>query len=155
MKVRRFYDLPTLEKAVNRDDVLPYVAAATPGEHWLDMSAFFKRKGNMAFKGGRGVMLACLRSRGVYEIHYLFPTDMRGPVASQIAKEVLRLLFTEYRARAIVGKVPVGNLPSRMFSRHIGGVSTGKCRDHTGNPCIGYKLERSRWVELQAALPVA
>lgn len=138
-KIRRFYDAKTLNKLVNRADILPYVA---PGYESLDASAFFKRPGNVAFKAGRGAMLFAERRKGVYDTHYLFPTDMRGPEALKIARAIVAEVFTSLRAKAMVGKVPVEHMRSRVFTRALGFVPTGRCRDSSGRKCIGYILER-------------
>lgn len=145
-KIRRFYDAKTLNKLVNRSDILPYVA---PGYAQIDVSDFFKRPGNVAFKAGRAAIIFARRRKGVYEMHYLFPTDMRGPEALKIARAILSEVFTSLRAKAIVGKVPVENMPSRVFSRALGALPTGSCRDASGRECVGYALRRERWMSLR------
>ncbi len=143
-RVRRITDAKTLNKAVNRPDVLPTLA---PGYESLDMSGFFKRRGNIALKYGRAVVLLAPRKGGVYEMHYILPEDMRGCEGLAAVREVVNYAFTALRAKTIVGKVPKHHLRSRVFARALGAMPTGPCRDAEGTECIGYVLEAKQWAD--------
>lgn len=141
-KVRRIADAKTLNKLVNRPDVISLIA---PDYERLDMSEFFRRPGNVALKYGRAAMLLALRKRGIYETHYVIPEDMRGPEGLAASREMINYAFTALKARAMVGKVPKLHLRSRVFTRALGAMPTGPCRDASGTECIGYILEAKRW----------
>lgn len=144
-KVRYIRDAKTLNRICNRPDILPQVA---PGYEAVDMTEFFRRPGNMAMKVGRAVMLFAPRKRGYYEIHYLIPSDLRGKEGLAAVRQMVNEVFTKHRARAILGSVPCAHMPSRVFSRALGALPTGKGRDAAGRDCIHYILEREHWAEL-------
>lgn len=145
-KIRRFYDAKTLNKAANLPEVLPQVA---PGYESIDLSGCLKKQGTIALKCGRAVMLFAARSKkGVYEAHYLFPADIRGKEALGVVKDMLREVFTTYRARVIVGDVPLSHMPARIMSRAAGCLPCGRRYDALGRECIHYRLERDKWAGL-------
>lgn len=144
-KVRRIYDAKTLNRICNRPDILPFVA---PGCAYVDITGFFKRKGNMALKYGRAVMLFALCRKGEYEIHYLIPSDIRGKEGLAAVRKIVDLVFTKHRAKAILGAVALDHMPSRVFSRALGALPVGRCHDASGRECIRYRLECIRWATL-------
>lgn len=141
-KVRRIYDAKTLNKIVNRPDIIAMLA---PDYSSLEMGPFFKRKGNVALKHGRATMLFAQRRKGLYEAHFLIPAEMRGREGLHAARAMMGYVFTSLNARAIVYKVPEQHMPSRIFCRALGGETTGPCKDAAGTDCIGYIMERDKW----------
>lgn len=141
-KVRRITDAKTLNKIVNRPDVLPLLA---PDYESLDMSGFFKNPNNTALKYGRVCVLVSALKRKKYDFRYIIPEDLRGADGLRAVKEIVNYAFTELHAEAILGKVPVDHIRSRVFARALGAMPSGKCRDASGARCIKYILERAKW----------
>lgn len=111
----------------------------------LDLRLFYGRPGNISIGDERGVILFCHLHDGVYEGHLLMGTSLRGKKALEHARAILHWLFTLYEASAIVGNIPLDNASSRVFTRALGFARLGVSADHTGCPCVNYRLEKSAW----------
>lgn len=145
-----------LNELCNSPEITPYVA---PGMCDIDMSGFFEQPFNVALFYGTGAVIFGALDMSLeghtYEMHYLFPRSMRGRAALAACRDALRVMFTEHRARAILGKTPAGHRAARHFSAALGGIPQGTCVDGTGRDCIVYMLERATWATSSAALSAA
>lgn len=141
-------EIALLQRVTNQPEVLAGVA---PGYLRLDMGAFFDRPGNFLFGDDRGLVLFGDLGNGVFDVHYLFTSSLRGRAALLTIKEAFSALFTYHNARAITGAIPRENRASRAMTRALGCSPTGISVDSQGRDCINYVLERATWVTFSGA----
>lgn len=137
-----------LNLLVNQPEILPYMAPS----YWrVDMSGFFDRPGNLIVGDARGVVLFANAGNGLYEVHYMLTSSLRGPAALARIKEAFNALFTYRDATAIVGSTPRENRAARAMNRALGGRPIGESTDTQGRPCTTYILERKTWAASSGA----
>lgn len=83
---------------------------------------------------------------GVYQMHTMSLPGTRGKAMMQDAKEMIRAVFTTYRADMIWGQTPIGNRPARLFNRLVGAVSAGFGAHHIAGSVEYFRNSRARWL---------
>lgn len=141
-------DTTLLNLVANQPEVL---MATAPGYLRVDLTPFFDNPENLMVGTSAGVVLFALKDPGIYEMHYLFTSRLRGPDALRAIKDAIRQLFTYREACAIVGSTPRENRAARAMNRALGGRPVGESVDSLGRNCIIYILERATWVRLSGA----
>jgi hypothetical protein len=89
----------------------------------FDAEAWLSDPANLALSDGRNMMLFSQESDDTYCGHWLLVD--RGRDAFLAAIELLRSVFTDYRARTVYGLVPAHCRASAWFTRQMGFVSSG------------------------------
>lgn len=141
-------DAELLNLVANQPEVL---AGTAPGYLAVDLVGFFDRPGNVMLGDARGVMLFGYQGDGVYDMHYLLTSSLRGKNALLTIREAIGALFTYHNAHAIVGATPRDNRAARAMNRALGGRPYGVSVDSQGRDCINYVLERATWAISSAA----
>lgn len=141
-------DTELLNRVANQPEVLAGVA---PGYLRLDLEGFLEQPRNVMFGDERGLVLLGFKNAGVYDMHYLFTSSLRGRYALNAIKEAIGALFTYHSAHAITGSTPRDNRAARAMNRALGGRPIGVSVDSQGRHCIDYVLERATWVHLSGA----
>jgi hypothetical protein len=140
-----------LNALVNQPDVL---MAMAPGYDHVDMSSFFGRFGNIMLGDEHGAGLFAMHEPRIYEAHFLFPDATRPRRLVDVCRGMLRTMFTDYDAKAIVGDTPADNARARAMTRALGFTPQGLSATPSGRRCVHYRLTRMEWAELAASLPL-
>lgn len=88
----------------------------------------------------------------VYDIHFLFPPEVRGIRAVNSARAMLAEAFTNYGAARITGTISRSHRAARWFIRQIGFVPVGT-GERGGKPVVHYALDRKAWLGSQPERP--
>ena len=135
MKVLRIYDAEILNARINKPEILPVVA---PGHASYDLTEFIENRRNVALSHGPAMAIFQYLGEGIYQGHYLNPSDYRGRGARESSKMMISELFTNYPADAIYGRISRNHRAARVMSRSLGFTMIGECRDAEGQPCVEY-----------------
>lgn len=110
--IYRTYDAEEVEKSVE-----PYATDYDP--EWIeDMH-------NIALSDGNGnINLFTFERPSIYSGHYFY-LNRRGQDAFDMAKESLNRIFTFYKAKLVVGLVPVEQRGARLLSEALGFTTHG------------------------------
>lgn len=130
----RTKDLEAVVKAVSeyRENILGFYP-----EEWL------ANDNNLAFTDEFGnISLFEWNYPGVYTGHYFF--FVRGKKAVDLSREILRIVFDEYKVKAIRGITPLKHLGARWMTKKLGFKSYGIV--HTPNgPEELFVLTKEEW----------
>lgn len=116
-----------------------------PGYDSFDLTEFVYDTDNVCLMSNGAVAIFAGIGDAAYEGHYLFPAYVRGRKALTVAKDMLRAMFTTYKARAIHGHVSRSHRAARTLTRALGFTVVGDSRDALGRECVHYLLERDAW----------
>lgn len=117
----------------------------------LDNRWFFANEGeNIALEHDGGCMPFCRVWGYDFDMHFLFPKEMRGPRVLAAAREMLREMFTRYRAERITGTISRTHLAARMVIRQLGFVPVSDS-ELCGRQAITYSMDKATWLGLQPA----
>lgn len=121
------------------------------GDEKVDDTWFFEDHHNFALEDAGGCIPFVYDHRsptaGVYDIHFLFPLEVRGLRALISARAMLREAFTTYHATRITGAISRSHRAARWFIRQLGFAPVGTL-EHCGRPHVRYVLEREIWLGL-------
>lgn len=132
----------------NNPKVLPHVAL---GYARLDLSPFYMNAENIALGDYFGGALFAFVSPGIYEGHYLFDPSVRGSAIVRRCRAMLKAMFEDFGAEAIIGHTPVEDARARVLSRALGFAPNGTSVSPSGRSCVDVILERNAWAILSAA----
>jgi hypothetical protein len=137
MKVSRIYDAETLNERINEPDIL---VNAAPGYVSYDLSEFVYDIRNIVLSHSRSMAIFQYLGEGVYQGHYMNPSDYRGRDARESSKMMLSEMFTNYPVDAIYGRISRNHRAARVMTRSLGFTMIGKCRDAEGQSCVEYLI---------------
>lgn len=108
---------------------------------WLD-----DETGNFILSdGGSNYSLFEKEEDGVYSGHYYF-LDETTPTREKIkiANEMIDTVFSQYKARLIVGLTPLNNRPALLFNKWLGFQRVETVTDEAGQKCGLFKLTKNK-----------
>ena len=143
--LRRITDPDELNRAVNKPEIIPFVAK---GYDYVDLSAFVAKPRNVALEQEGGVMIFAEATPNVFEGHYLFPKEVRGKQAQSIARAMISEVFTNHGAHAIYGDISRDNRAACVFTRALGFHVFWKSVDCDAAPRVRYFMTREEWASL-------
>lgn len=149
MQVSRVYSPETLNRVVNREDILPYVA---PGYDSYDLTEFLEDRRNIALCCEQAYAIFQQLDEGVYEGHYFFLSPTRGKKTFLAAKKILNEMFTIHSARTIHGLTPRKFRAARYVSRALGFEPVGDSRNNVDVDCIHYVLSAEKWAQFSESV---
>lgn len=144
MQVARVFSPETINRVVNHEDILPYIA---PGYTEYDLSDFLRDRRNIALQCEQAFAIFQWLADGVYEGHYLFLPPTRGKKSAAAARKILDEMFTKHGAQIIHGQTPRGFRAARALTRALGFETVGASRDNVGRECVHSALTANKWAQ--------
>lgn len=141
-KVRRIYDAKTFTWLLGQDDIMAY---ANPHGEDFDPAEYIKDKDIWLLHVHGCYMLFEKQAKRRFEGHLLLPKAARGPSSIKNCKKMLAYVFTHGKASCIYGIVPSEHMRARVFTRALGFLPHGPCRDAIGRDCVQYVMEGRQW----------
>lgn len=121
---------------INSEAIYPWVACRIPRGQ-LDMSPLVADEANFLFECEGGAIFLQRLEDGVYEGHWQFLPEFRGPRALAAAQSVKREMFERHGARKIVCIVPENNLGARILTRALRARATGRVHKNAAVSPVG------------------
>lgn len=132
----RSFDPSFVNSLINSAEIYPWVACRVPRGQ-LDMSALVADENNFLFECEGGAIFLQWIGDGIYEGHWQFRPEFRGPKALAAAIEVRDEMFAHHGARCIVCIVPENNLGSRIMTRALHARATGRVHKNAAVSPVG------------------